>query len=232
MKQAIIFANGNLSNISQAKKIITKDDYIVCADGGVKRVIRIGLIPHVIIGDFDSIPGDLRNKLSQYKIDWVKYPEKKDKTDFELAIDFVLKKKYKNIIIFGLLGDRLDHFLANIFLLEKIHTQNNSLKIKIIEGNKEAVFVNKELELKGNIGDLVSLIPLNNTIDDIKLYGLEYQLNNKPLLFGSTRGVSNTMTKKSAKIIIKKGIALIVHFKNHSITSGYRLRGDIKPRRF
>jgi len=211
MKRAVIFANGNMSNFVRIKKIISKNDYIIGVDGGSEHAIKEGFIPNVIIGDFDSISLSAQKKLSKHKILRIEYPQKKDKTDFELAIEFALKKKYKEIIICGLLGNRVDHFLANIFFLKRIYLQNQSLKVKIIEGNQEAVFTSGELELYGKAGDLVSLIPLDTTIKDIEFYGLEYKLKNESLFFGSTRGVSNVMIKKSAKIIIKRGTILVVY---------------------
>ena len=147
MKRAIIFVNGNLSDLSQAKSIITNGDCLIAADGGVKHVLKLGLVPQVVIGDFDSISTSLQKKLKKLKIEWIQYPRKKDKTDFELAIDLVLDRKYSQIIIFGILGDRVDHFIANIFLLAKIQTENESIKIKVVEGNKEMYILNKEINL-------------------------------------------------------------------------------------
>lgn len=210
MKQAVIFANGNLSDLSQAKNIITNEDCIICADGGVKHVLKLGLTPHAVIGDFDSISTSLQKKLARKKIELIKYPKKKDETDFELAINFALEKKCHQIIIFGILGDRIDHLMANIFLLAKIQTENESVKIKIFEGNKEIYILNKEIIINGQIGDEVSLIPISKMLQGVITDGLEYPLKNETLVFGSTRGVSNVMNKTLAKITISKGVALIV----------------------
>jgi thiamine pyrophosphokinase len=211
MKRAIVFLNGNLSNVAQAKKIITKADYIIGVDGGTEYAVKSGFIPHIIIGDFDSLPQPFRKKLSKYSIKKIKYPQKKDKTDFELAVDFALEKKFRHMIIFGLLGNRIDHLLANMFFLKKVFTQNTSLKIEIIEGNHKAFFTDREITIKGSVGDIVSLIPFDDSIRDIKLYGLEYVLDGKLLVHGSTQGISNVMTKKVAKITIKKGVMLVIH---------------------
>jgi len=217
MKRATVFANGNLSDISQAKKIIGRNDYIVCADGGVEKVLKMGLVPHVVIGDFDSLSKTIKKKLFSRKVELIKYPVKKDKTDFELVMDYVIKKRFNEIIVFGLLGDRLDHFLANIFLLTKIFSQNKSLKLKIIEGNQVLFFVNRKFVLQGEAGDMVSLIPLTNDVQNILTEGLEYKLlANESLLYGQSRGVSNVMTKKKATIVFKKGILLVIHSKKHS----------------
>lgn len=211
MKRAIIFVNGNLSDLRQAKKIILKNDYLICADGGVGHALKLGLTPQTVIGDFDSISLSLQKKLGEKNIELIKHPRKKDETDFELAIQLALKRRFNKIIIFGILGDRIDHFLANIFLITKIQTKNPLIKIKIIEGNKEIFILNKEAIIKGKIGDEVSIIPVSEKLEGLVTEGLEYKLDNEILLFGSTRGVSNVMKKKSAKVTAVSGIGLIEH---------------------
>lgn len=210
MKRVIIFVNGNLSDISRAKKIINRQDCLIAVDGGVKYILKLKLIPHVIIGDLDSIPLSIQKRLERKKIEWIKYPTKKDETDFELTIDYCLGKKFQEIIIFGIFGDRIDHFIANILLLAKIQTENKSVKIKIIEGNKNMYILNKEIAINGRIGDEVSIIPINK-LEEITTDGLEYQLKNEVLFFGSTRGISNVLNKSLAKITISHGTALVIH---------------------
>ncbi len=204
--RAIIFINGNLSDLSQAKNIIKKEDFLIGADGGVKHILKLGLIPQIIIGDLDSI-----SKEQACLFPTIKYPTKKDKTDFELAIDYCLKNKFQEIIIFGILGDRIDHLIASIFLLAKTQTENQLIKIKIIEGKKEIFVLNKEITIRGKIGDEISIIPISEKLEGVTTDGLYYRLIDNTLLFGSTRGVSNIMNKTVAKITISKGIALIEH---------------------
>ncbi len=213
MKRAVVFINGNLSDLSRAKNIVTKEDYLIAADGGVKHALKLGLTPHAVIGDFDSILPTQLKKLARKKIALIKFPRKKDKTDFELAIDYCLAKKFQEIIIFGILGDRVDHFIANIFLLAKIQSENRSIKIKIFEGNKEISVLNKEIVIDGKIGDEVSIIPVSDKLENIHTDGLYYRLIDDTLFFGSTRGISNVLNKTSAKITTSKGTALVVYIK-------------------
>ena len=210
MKRAVIFVNGNLSDISQAKKIITKKDCLIAADGGVKHILKLGLMPQIVIGDMDSMPKICREQRFLFPT-MINHPTKKNKTDFELVMDYCLKNKFQEIIIFGILGDRIDHLLANIFLITKIQTQNPKIKIKIIEGKKEIYILNKEIEIKGKIGDEISIIPVSEKLEGIKTEGLSYRLIDDTLSFGSTRGISNVMNKISTKISIKKGVALVEH---------------------
>jgi len=215
MKRAVVFANGNLSDLSQAKNIITKEDYLIAADGGVKHILKLGLTPHAVIGDFDSTPKNILKNIGRTRrsapTKIIKYPRKKDKTDFELAVDYCLERKFKEIIIFGIFGDRIDHLLANIFLLAKIQTENKLITVKIFEGNKKIYILNKEIIINGQIGDEVSIIPVSEKLEGVVTEGLKYQLNNETLFLGSTRGVSNVMNKSTAKITISKGVALVEH---------------------
>ena len=220
MKRAIVFINGNLSNLSQAKKIIKKEDCLIAADGGVNYILKMGLIPRVIIGDFDSTPQSLQKKLTKICKEQaclfptiIKYPRKKDKTDSELAIDYCLEKKFQEINIFGILGDRIDHLMANIFLLVKTQTENKSIKIKIVEGNKEIYILDKQIIINGKIGDEVSIIPVSEKLEGIITVGLEYPLKNESLKLGSTRGISNIINKALIKITVKGGIALLIHLR-------------------
>jgi thiamine pyrophosphokinase len=217
MKRAVIFVNGNLTNATRVKKIVTKEDCLIAADGGVKQILELGLIPRIVIGDFDSTPLPLQKKLTKMCRDQksllptslIKYPVKKDKTDFELAIDYCLEKKFKEIIICGILGDRIDHFIGNILLLVKVQQENKTLKIKIIEGNQEVFIVNKEIVINGQIKEEVSIIPITK-LKGIITKGLEYKLNNEIIPFGSTRGISNVFNKTTAKVRISDGIGLII----------------------
>lgn len=210
MNRAIVFINGNLSDLSQAKKIIIKGDFLIGVDGGVNNLKKLKLAPNVVIGDMDSIDPKLLKKNTL-----IKYPRKKDQTDFELAINYCLEKKFQEIIIFGILGDRIDHMLANIFLITK--TQKTLLhqgfggQVKIIEGKKELFILNKEITIEGKIGDEISIVPISKKLEGITTEGLYYRLIDDTLEFGSTRGISNVMTKKTAKITALRGLALVEH---------------------
>jgi len=39
MKRAVIFVNGNLSDLRLAKKIITKEDFLIAGGDGIKHVL-------------------------------------------------------------------------------------------------------------------------------------------------------------------------------------------------
>jgi len=87
MNRAIIFVNGNLSDLSQAKKIIKKTDYLIAADGGANHLKQLRLTPNIVIGDMDSIKPELLNK---YKS--IKYPTKRTRLILNWQLIFVWTK--------------------------------------------------------------------------------------------------------------------------------------------
>jgi thiamine pyrophosphokinase len=59
--KCIIMANGEYGQLSWYKEILSSADRIICADGGANYAQLLGIIPHCIIGDLDSISTEARN---------------------------------------------------------------------------------------------------------------------------------------------------------------------------
>ena len=114
MHRVIIFANGELPNIEKARALLRADDYIICADGGTRHALALGLKPNLIVGDLDSVT-DVELKIASAKI--VQYPRNKNETDLELALNHALERKPASILFIAALGNRLDQTLGNLSLL-------------------------------------------------------------------------------------------------------------------
>lgn len=211
MKRAVIFYNGDLSDISRAKKYINPTDYLIGVDGGTEKILKLGLKPNIIIGDLDSLPEKTKQKLQNKQIEWITFNPEKNETDSELALRHAIKKGYTSITVFGFFGSRLDHLLTNIFALSYFSEKN--LDVLFVEGNQEIQIIKKEITLKGTPGDLVSLIPLQGNVTEVTTTNLQYPLQKEDLYFGYSRGISNVMLTKTAKVSIKSGHLLVIHTK-------------------
>jgi thiamine pyrophosphokinase len=208
MRRAVIFLNGNRSSRDVVFRTIKTTDTIICANGGSQHAISLGVVPQVVIGDQDSLPKSIFHVLKKYSITWITHPREKDKTDSELAIEYAVQKGFSEIIIFGALGDRIDHVLGTLFFA----AQQRTSIIRILEVKQILTFlpVGKTLKLSGRKGDLVSLIPLQSDVQGVTSRGLKWELNNETLFFGKTRGVSNEFISDTALLSIKEGVLLIV----------------------
>ncbi|MGB4644791.1 MAG: thiamine diphosphokinase [Dictyoglomaceae bacterium] len=208
----LIFANGeNHLEFSDIEDILPIDK-IICADGGTKKALELGLLPNIIVGDLDSFPKEIGEKLVSSKIEWKIYPKEKDKTYLELAVREALNYNPEVIYFIGLLGGRIDHLLANLFFLERI--KENRIEILVIDKNIRISIMKgqEEKSFFGDKGDLISLIPFSEVVEGISSEGLKYPLYNESLYRNLTRGISNEFTQNIAQIKIKSGTLLIIHF--------------------
>ncbi len=208
MRKAYILIHGNLSKIPELKGKISSKDLLICADGAAEFAYSQGIIPHMIIGDLDSISTQVRSHFEKTTTLWQKFPREKDNTDADLAIQYALDKQVDEIIIFGLFGDRIDHMLSNIFHISEI-AQNKPCRM--IEGNMDMYIVRDKVILNGKKGDELSLIPLKGDCERITTRGLYYPLQQEDIPFGSTRGISNVFLKEKVEIQIRSGVLLVVH---------------------
>ncbi|MCL4529826.1 MAG: thiamine diphosphokinase [Chloroflexi bacterium] len=107
MSRILIFANGDLPDLEKARALIRVDDLILCADGGTRHALALGLTPHLVIGDMDSATSDEIQQLKKADVPIELLPRDKDETDLELAIRHALEKKPQAILIIAALGGRL-----------------------------------------------------------------------------------------------------------------------------
>ncbi len=209
MKKAVIFLNGDKSDVSRVKNNIDDKTFIIGCDGGTKYAVDLGLIPHVVLGDMDSLSPGLKKELMKKNVKFVSYSTKKDNTDAELALFYAIKQGCKEIILTGILGTRIDHMLATIHMLANPKFKN--IKLRIIEGNQDMYIIKSKIKLTGKKGDTISLIPLNGNVTGITTKNLAYALQGQALRGYDTLGVNNMMLKSTAEITLKKGTLLVVH---------------------
>jgi len=206
-KRFIIIANGDINDYSWHKSQVQETDFIVCADGGTRHAVSMGIVPDVVLGDFDSLSSEVKSVLSDTRCQFYEHPEEKDMTDTELALKYCLKKNPEEIILMGSLGTRFDHSLANIFLLFDVSAH---IRIKVINEQNEIMILKEKLYLQGSPGDIVSIIPLSKELIGVSTRGLKFMLRNETLLLGTSRGVSNEMAGSEAMVEIKEGLALVI----------------------
>src|SRR5262245_62079925 len=91
LQRIIIFANGDLPDLNKARALLRPDDYIICADGGTRHALTLGIKPNLIIGDMDSTEKSQLQKLKDEGVEIELFPRDKNKTDLELAITYAVQ---------------------------------------------------------------------------------------------------------------------------------------------
>ena len=183
---------------------------IICADSGASHLHAAGMIPEVIIGDMDSLNPDMLNYFEERGSRIIKYPESKDETDTQLALDYAIGKTPDEIYIFGACGSRIDHTLANLSLL--VSVAKSGIQVKLIDEWCEIVVVTGKYIIEGHIGQTVSLLPFSDMVAGITLKGFEFPLENGAMQIGKPYGVSNRLKTERGCITIKSGYLLVIRY--------------------
>ncbi len=209
--RAIIIAGGQTDDDTAWQRWVQDGDWIIGADGGAAQALAWGLEPDLVIGDMDSLADEDRATLAGRGCRFLEHPRAKDETDLELALTYAVGEGAREIVVLGALGGRLDHTLANVLLLTLPPLQGVS--VRIADGDREALLVRSggAVRLRGNPGDLVSLLPLGGDARGVTTRGLAWALRGEPLRFGFSRGVSNEMMAHEASVEVEDGFLLVVH---------------------
>lgn len=186
---------------------LSDNDLVIAADGGYDHLIHMGLRADVALGDFDSV--------TSYEI-WednicekMTYPPEKDDTDMMLAIKLGLSKGFQHFAIYGGLGGRLDHTIANIQALSFL-SKNGADGILYHEDYALTVIENSGFTLSKDTSGYVSVFSLSDRSENVTIKGLKYELEGALLTNSFPLGVSNEAIGKKGMISVEHGTLLIL----------------------
>jgi thiamine pyrophosphokinase len=202
VNKLLILANAASEPASFIKKQAKLHDFVLAADGGANAALKAGVMPSLVIGDFDSITKQTAAKIGQAKLLKV---ARQDNTDLEKALDFAAYVKPQSVTIISAAGGRVDFTISNFSSAFKY------LKLfpVIFAGAKWRVYpIETSAVFAANKGSTVSLIAMGKA-SGITLNGLKYPLKNAVLDVGMT-AVSNIALKNDFKVSLKKGRLLVV----------------------
>ncbi|MEC1717624.1 thiamine diphosphokinase [Schinkia azotoformans] len=205
--RVLIFSGGNLN--TWALSSIKEEDYIIGVDRGAYFLYSNGIEMDCAIGDFDSVTKAEKERIVAKTKEIISCDAiNKNETDTEMAFNFALNKQPKEILLFGVLGTRFDHSIANIQLLYS--GLDAGIDCKIVDERNEIQLVNSQLVIHKNRFKNVSLLPLTFEVSGITLEGFNYPLTDATIRIGESLGISNILNGEIGKITIKSGILQVI----------------------
>ena len=205
MKTCYIF--GSL-DVSEFNHKIKSEDLVIAADAGLKNTEKFNIAPDYIVGDFDSL------EYTPKGTNVIKHPVKKDETDTILAVDAAFEKGYKNFIIFGCLGGRLDQTFASIQTASYIAEKGGNAVF--IDGDTHlTVIKNNKIQFTDDNKGLISVFACSEMAYGVCEESLLYQLNDADLTPDYPLGVSNEFIGKNATVSVKKGKICVIWNGKH-----------------
>jgi thiamine pyrophosphokinase len=189
--------------------------FVVAADSGVDTALALGLRIDLVVGDLDSVTpaGLAAAEASGARV--VRHPVAKDATDLVLAMHEAMALLGDDgddgeLVVVGGSGGRLDHLLAGALALAdpafagvEVRAHLGPATIHVVHGPGARV-------LGGDVGDLLTLVPVGGRADGVRTTGLRYPLRDEPLEPASTRGVSNVVESVPASVRLTTGALLAV----------------------
>ncbi len=208
---ALIIANGTIRDYERIRELMSSycrnDPIIISADGGIENTYKLGLKPHIVIGDMDSLDRKKYEKLSS-GVRFISADPEKDESDTRLAVEYARDKGIRDIIIIGAAGGRLDHTFANMLILASPELKYAS--VKIITEDSEISCMHGSGKISGKAGNIISIFSLAPYTSFIKTSGLKYPLVGEKLYQSPVRGLSNVFTSDEASLEFDKGRLLII----------------------
>ncbi|MBC8277146.1 MAG: thiamine diphosphokinase [FCB group bacterium] len=219
MKKILIIGAGAPADVIVLRKLQQWADTIICADGGADAAKKAGILPHVVIGDFDSISSENLDYYNQNKDVTLVNIREQETTDMEKAIIFTLSiGSIADIIIIGAGGSRTDHFLHTIGLMFKYR---DKARIRIIEGENFISLKTKSFRDKCRIGETISLIPYGGQVNNVGTVGLKFPVQGENFIPGLKESISNQASQDNISVNFDGGNLL--YYRNAVIGLDFEL---------
>ena len=203
--KAFIYTGGAVTekNISERPG---EDDLVIAADSGYRNAKKMGVVPNLLLGDFDSL--NQSEKLPE-DLEILQVPAEKDDTDTQLAVKVALERGAKQLVIIGGLDGRLDHTLSNLAILEDLASKH--ISGVITNGQNRVRFIRDNGVILMRDGfRYFSILAADPVVKGVSVDGCKYPLKKAKLLRTNQYAVSNEIIGNCALIEIKKGGAWVV----------------------
>lgn len=180
-------------------------EFVIAVDAGFAHLEALGVAPDMAVGDFDSLGYVPKCRRVS------RHPVKKDKSDMELALEKAVSWDYDDLVVYGALGGRLDHTLANLQLFATYSERgfyvtgvHDSYAVRLLTGPDV-------LELPPLESGTVSVLAANDRAEGVIEHGMEYSLDDEPLSNRTSRGISNELLGKPATVAVEKGTLYVFY---------------------
>ena len=201
-RRAVVIAGGEIISYERVRSFLKPEDYYIFCDSGLFHKEGLNVEPDLIIGDFDS----------HEKVDTgseiITLPEMKDDTDSLSGVKLALKRGFKDFLLLGMTGRRMDHTLCNLYLLSYIKSHDG--KALIVDDWSEMEVVEKEEVFISDSYAYFSLIAWKGKCEGVNIENALYPLSSAVIEPEYQYGISNEPLKGGSRGWVEKGSLLLI----------------------
>lgn len=205
MKDAVLFLQGRYSarDFPFYKKLC-RGRFKIAVDGGYRFYQRAGIVPDLLLGDFDSLKAVPKNVNPRTEV--LAFPVDKDRTDTHLALEYCLERNASRVDIVQPSIGEPDHFTANLMLLtqaERYRRRGYVPRVRLLNTRCEIGYVKDgAATFERAVGDTVSVIPLSKTVE-LTCTGTAFDVRRKRVGRGQTLASRNRIDRPKAVFRLK-----------------------------
>ena len=207
MKRAFVYTGGEIfpEYITERPE---EGDIVIAADSGYNSAKDMGVKVDLLVGDFDSLSGELPNDVPEI----LQVPAKKDLTDTQLAVEKAVEMGAQDIIIIGSTSGRLDHTLSTLAILESLWERH--LRGTLVSGQNRISFIKNTNHIVLRSGYKYFSLIATDVAKGVSIEGAKYPLKNKTLDRKLQFAVSNEIEGNAALVTVKKGGLFIIESRD------------------
>lgn len=180
-------------------------------DGGTVTLMNRGIEPAAAVGDFDSVTAEELAAINSQFPGLERVPAEKEETDTELALQKAMAFKPDQVIITGVTGGRLDHYMGALHIIHRYHEEFPHIQFMLIDRKNRIRFLNpgRHEVHRDERYRYISFYPFAEEITGLSLEGFKYPVRNETIPFGSTRFISNELLN-SGIVSFPKGHCIMI----------------------
>lgn len=191
--KVIIIAGGPENELPDFS--IWPEDIYIGVDAGTVALLDNGIRPAAAVGDFDSVTKKQLEKIKNIFPDLEPAPADKDETDTEMALEKAMSYQPETVIISGVTGGRLDHYMSALHAIYGFHLKYPETQFFLVNKQNRIRFLqagNHEVQRDSRYR-YISFYPFAGEIKGFSLAGFKYEVSDETVPFGSTRFISNEL---------------------------------------
>ena len=203
MRRCVIVGGAEIRDYPTIRQYLRSDDFFLFCDSGLRHVEGLNAVPDLIVGDFDS------HANPNLPVETIVLPCEKDDTDTVFAVKTAVQRGFCDFLLLGVIGGRLDHTLANVSALLRLHHQGKSA-VAVDDFSEMEIVSENAVQIPAHF-PFFSLLNISGTAEGVTIKNAKYPLENAAIQCDYQYGVSNeVLPGKTAEVTVAKGELLLI----------------------
>ncbi|TWT04667.1 thiamine diphosphokinase [Planomicrobium sp. CPCC 101079] len=180
-------------------------------DAGTVRLLEQGITPSCAVGDFDSVSEKEYEEIERLVPDMVRVASEKDETDTELALEKAMSIQPETVVITGVTGGRLDHYMSALHAIYSYQQKFPEVQFFLVNHQNRIRFLDpgSHLVKRDERYRFISFYPFAEEVEGLTLESFKYEVQNESVAFGSTRFISNELQGEGT-VSFTKGSCIMI----------------------